>query len=101
MAEVDRGQQEDVEDRGRHEFTTAIGYGLTGVFLFTQSYEQDAINSFSPFVVAPLAVSQHSPRAAPDDFGLGLFGQGTVTVGTDRGPGSGSEADSQSLVAGR
>jgi iron complex outermembrane receptor protein len=54
----------------------------SGVFLFTQSYEQDAVNSFSPFVVAPLAVSQHSPRAALDDFGLGLFGQGTVTVGT-------------------
>ena len=25
----------------------------SGVFLFTQDYEQDAINSFSPFVVAP------------------------------------------------
>jgi iron complex outermembrane receptor protein len=55
----------------------------SGVFLFSQSYEQDAINSFSPFVVAPFAVSQHSPRAALNDFGLGLFGQGTVAVGTD------------------
>jgi hypothetical protein len=35
----------------------------SGVFLFTQSYEQDAINSFSPFVVAPLAVSQHGPES--------------------------------------
>ena len=53
----------------------------SGVFLFTQSYEQDAINSYSPGVVAPFPVSQHSPRSALDDFGLGLFGQGTVTFG--------------------
>jgi iron complex outermembrane receptor protein len=51
----------------------------SGVFLFTQSYEQDAINHYSPFVVAPISVSQHSPRSALDDFGLGLFGQATVT----------------------
>ena len=51
----------------------------SGVFLFTQSYEQDAINNYSPFVVAPFAVSQHTPRSALDDFGLGLFGQATVT----------------------
>jgi iron complex outermembrane receptor protein len=53
----------------------------SGVFVFTQSYEQDAINSYSPFVVAPFPVSQHSPRSALDDFGLGLFGQATVTFG--------------------
>ena len=29
--------------------------------------------------MAPFAVGQHSPRSALDDFGLGLFGQGTVT----------------------
>ena len=51
----------------------------SGVFLFTQSYDQDAINHYSPFVVAPFALSQHSPRSSLDDFGLGLFGQGTVT----------------------
>jgi iron complex outermembrane receptor protein len=51
----------------------------TGVFLFSQSYEQDAINNFSPFVLTPFAVRQHSPRSALDDFGLGLFGQATVT----------------------
>jgi iron complex outermembrane recepter protein len=53
----------------------------SGVFLFTQSYEQDAINNYSPFVVAPFPVSEHSPRSALDDFGLGLFGQATVTLG--------------------
>ena len=51
----------------------------SGVFLFTQSYEQDAINNYSPFDMAPFPVSQHSPRSALDDFGLGLFGQATVT----------------------
>jgi iron complex outermembrane recepter protein len=51
----------------------------TGVFLFSQSYEQDAINSYAPFLVAPFAVSEHSPRSALDDFGIGVFGQATVT----------------------
>jgi iron complex outermembrane recepter protein len=51
-----------------------------GLFLFTQNYEQDAVNSFSPFVILPFPVSQHSPRSALDDFGIGLFGQGTVTL---------------------
>ena len=52
-----------------------------GVFFFTQGYEQDAVNSFSPFLVAPFPVSQHSPRSALDDNGVGLFGQATVTLG--------------------
>lgn len=52
----------------------------TGVFLFTQNYEQDAINNFSPFVVAPIPVSEHSPRSALDDVGIGIFGQATVTL---------------------
>ena len=53
----------------------------SGVFFFTQDYDQDAINQFSPFVFggAPFAVNQHSPRSALDDFGVGLFGQGTIT----------------------
>jgi iron complex outermembrane receptor protein len=51
-----------------------------GLFLFKQSYEQDAINNYSPFVVTPFAVSQHTPRSALDDVGVGLFGQATVTV---------------------
>jgi iron complex outermembrane receptor protein len=51
----------------------------SGVFLFTQAYQQDAVNSYAPFVFAPFAVSQHSPLSKLDDFGLGVFGQGTVT----------------------
>ena len=52
----------------------------SGVFLFTQDYDQDAINQFAPFVFGPGPVTQHAPRSALDDFGLGLFGQATVTL---------------------
>jgi iron complex outermembrane recepter protein len=51
-----------------------------GVFLFAQSYEQDAINSYAAGVVAPFPVSQHTPRSSLDDFGVGVFGQGTIAV---------------------
>ncbi len=56
----------------------------TGAFFFTQNYEQDAINNFAPFLLSPFLgfpVSQHSPEAALDDVGLGLYAQGTVTMG--------------------
>jgi iron complex outermembrane receptor protein len=51
-----------------------------GLFFFNQSYTQDAVNSFSPFVLSPLvgfAVDQHSPQSALDDTGVGIYGQGT------------------------
>jgi iron complex outermembrane receptor protein len=53
----------------------------SGLFLFTNDYRQDAINQFSPFVFGglPFPVAQHSPRSDLDDFGVGLFGQGTIT----------------------
>ena len=54
-----------------------------GVFAFVQSYEQDAVNTYSPFVLSPqlpLTVSQHSPQATLDDGGVGVFGQATVTL---------------------
>jgi iron complex outermembrane recepter protein len=52
----------------------------SGLFLFTNDYRQDAINQFSPFVFGglPFPVAQHSPRSDLDDFGIGLFGQGTI-----------------------
>ena len=51
----------------------------SGLFLFTNDYRQDAINQFSPFVFAPFPVTQHSPRSELEDFGVCLFGQGTIT----------------------
>jgi iron complex outermembrane receptor protein len=54
-----------------------------GVFFFTQNYEQNATRNFSagflsPFL--PFPVTQTSPQADLDDVGIGLFGQGVVTV---------------------
>ena len=54
-----------------------------GLFLFTQNYDQDAVNSFSPFVLSPFvpfAVAQTSPQAELNDLGIGFYGQGTATV---------------------
>jgi iron complex outermembrane receptor protein len=55
----------------------------TGVFLFTQNYEQDAVNQFAPFLLAPFLgfpVSQTSPQAELDDVGIGVYGQATATL---------------------
>jgi iron complex outermembrane receptor protein len=54
-----------------------------GLFLFTQNYDQDAVNSYaagllSPFI--PVEVHQHNPQAALDDNGVGVYGSGTVTL---------------------
>jgi iron complex outermembrane receptor protein len=54
-----------------------------GVFFFTQNYDQDAVNTFAPFVLSPfvpLTVSQQSPLSSLDDKGIGLFGQATAVL---------------------
>jgi iron complex outermembrane receptor protein len=54
-----------------------------GVFLFTQNYDQNAVNTLGPFVTSlPLTVDYTSPLAALDDFGVGVYGQGTATLAT-------------------
>ena len=51
-----------------------------GVFLFTQNYQQDAVNMISALASpAGFAINQYSPVSELDDFGFGVFGQGTVT----------------------
>ena len=53
-----------------------------GVFAFTQNYEQDAVNTFSPFVLSPFLgfeISQHTPQSELDDVGVGFYGQATAT----------------------
>ena len=55
----------------------------TGVFLFTQSYQQDAVNTYAPYLLSQFIafpVNEYSPVSELDDFGLGVFGQGTVTL---------------------
>ena len=52
-----------------------------GALLFTQNYNQDAVNNIGPFVLSPLlpfSVAQHAP-ASLDDLGLGVYGQATTT----------------------
>jgi len=51
-----------------------------GGFLFTQDYDQDAVNSYAPFVLPSISfpIDQHVPLATLDDVGVGLFGQATV-----------------------
>ena len=70
-----------------------------GVFFFTQGYEQDAVNSYSAFLVAPFPVSEHSPRSALDDSGVGLFGQATVTLGERFDLSAGARFDHESKEA--
>jgi iron complex outermembrane receptor protein len=53
-----------------------------GVSLFTNDYTQEAVNTLAPFTVSsliPFPVQQTSPRAALDDRGVGVYGQGTLT----------------------
>jgi iron complex outermembrane receptor protein len=54
----------------------------SGLFLFTQNYDQLVVNTFSPFVLSPqipVAVQSTSPDAQLDDVGFGLYGQGTLS----------------------
>ena len=53
----------------------------TGVFLFTQSYEQFVVQNFSANVLpgVPVPVTNISPDAALDDVGFGVYGQGTLS----------------------
>jgi iron complex outermembrane receptor protein len=56
----------------------------SGVFFFTQNYDQDAVNIYGPGVLSlfiPVSVSQHSPQASLDDAGVGVYGHGTFTFG--------------------
>ena len=57
-----------------------------GVFLFTQNYDQDAVNTYSPFVLSPfinIPVDQHAPVGSLDDTGVGVYGNGTFVFGNN------------------
>jgi iron complex outermembrane receptor protein len=56
----------------------------TGVFFFSQKYDQDAINNFAPFLLSPqlgFPVAQRSPLSGLNDIGVGVYGQVTTTFG--------------------
>ncbi len=73
-----------------------------GLFLFSQNYTQDAVNTFSPFVLSqfvPFAVDQHSPQAALDDHGVGVYGRGTLTFSKKLDAAIGLRADHENKAA--
>ncbi|MGD0536570.1 MAG: TonB-dependent receptor [Verrucomicrobiota bacterium] len=54
----------------------------TGVFVFTQSYEQEARNNYAPGILStnlPFPVTQLSPQSRLDDVGVGAYAQTTLT----------------------
>jgi iron complex outermembrane receptor protein len=53
-----------------------------GVFLFSQNYEQDASNTFAPFVLSPQLAfgATQVAQADLDDTGVGIYGNGTLTL---------------------
>lgn len=49
-----------------------------GLFLFTQNYDQLAVNTYAPFVIVPVNFPLHERSdAALDDTGVGIYGNGT------------------------
>lgn len=53
-----------------------------GAEYFNQNYDQDAVNTLSAFVLSPqipFPVQMHSPEAAIDSTGIGVFGRATFT----------------------
>lgn len=65
-----------------HLAGSVMWHWQAGLTAFTQRFEQDAINYFSPFVLSPfinVPVSQHSPEGTLNDTGFGVFGQATFS----------------------
>jgi iron complex outermembrane recepter protein len=73
-----------------------------GLFLFSQNYTQDAVNSFSPFVLSqflPFAIDQHSPQSALDDHGVGVYGRATFTFNSRLDAAIGLRGDHENKAA--
>jgi iron complex outermembrane receptor protein len=73
-----------------------------GLFLFTQGYTQEAVNSFAPSVLSPdlpFPITQHSPDASLDDKGVGMYGQGTLTFSSRLDVTIGVRGDHESKTA--
>ncbi len=81
--------------------TTTLAWQLGGV-VFTQNYDQNAINQFSPFILSPFInfpVNQHSPKGTIDDMGLGAFAQATVSFNNRMDLAVGARADRETKDA--
>jgi iron complex outermembrane receptor protein len=89
-----------VEPRRLNDKATLRWQG--GAFLFTQNYQPDAVNTIAPFVLSEFVgvpVKQYSPVADLEDFGLGFFGQGTVTLNQNLDVSAGLRFDYESKNA--
>jgi iron complex outermembrane recepter protein len=74
----------------------------SGVFFFTQNYDQDAINTISAFLpplFLPFPLEQHSPQSALEDWGLGVYGQATTTFNDRIDISAGARVDYESKQA--
>ena len=77
-----------------------------GALLFTQAYDQDTRNTYSPLLLSSqfgmpvnFSVVEQSPLAELDDVGVGVYGQGTVTIGEALDLVAGVRADRESREA--
>jgi len=55
----------------------------TGVSVFTQNYEQDAVNMYAAGLLSPMLpfpITQHTPQSSLGDVGIGAYAQGTLTL---------------------
>ena len=73
-----------------------------GVFAFSQDFEQDAVNTYSAFVLsqfAPFPIRQHTPKGTIDEFGLAAFGHTTLTFNNRWDVSVGARADRERKTA--
>jgi iron complex outermembrane receptor protein len=51
----------------------------SGLFLFTQDYEQDSVNTLSPFITGAPVPLDDIAAADLEDWGMGIYAQGKLT----------------------
>ena len=86
--EADRQFTQEVRIASPENAPMQLGDTMTvkwqaGIEYFNEAYEQDAVNQLSAFVLSPqisFPVAMHSPEAAIDRQGIGLFARGTLTL---------------------
>lgn len=86
--EADRQITQEVRIASPENAPLALRDGMllkwqAGVEYFNQAYEQDAVNTLSPFVLSPqipFMVAMHSPEAQIDNAGVGLFSRATLAL---------------------
>ena len=72
-----------------------------GVFLFTQNYDQDAVNSYAPFVLSrPVPVDQHIAASRRSTTSASVcYGQGTFTFSERLDVAAGARVDYENKSA--